>query len=548
VKKGQFYRFVFAGLLIGLFFPLQGKALRGQAYYHNSADRLFWFMIISDSHIGADGSQDTEFLTWAVTEARNILKPHFIVNSGDLTDSTNGGTIPNGPYEEEWVKYRQILIDAGVTADIYFDIPGNHDAYNDENFAFYKAYSMQGNARNTTQHSWLKSFEFGSYQFLGICTAGNDGASFSIWPWDNFGDHAGLDQDELAFIESQLTANPLAELVLIFGHHPFEAGYDDWTDTGLSYGLDDFLNLVDLHAVSLYQFGHTHDYNENIYSAGLSGGIFYLNVDSLGKSNNDHYAVMAVDGNGISIVPGQKGEWPLVLITAPMDRCLGRCPNGYAYDIPSGHANPIRALVFDKSPVSQVEFRIDQTGDWHPMQPVDSTPVWFGLWDARLYSPGSHTIEVRAQGSAAATDMVTAYLNPELYLEDSDEDGIVDVLEDANHNGVVDEGETDPYDPDTDDDGLQDGTELGVALQDVGAGTDLNYFQPDLDPATTTDPLDDDSDADGRNDGDEDRNRNGRVDAGETDPNHFDSTALPWLPLLLLDEQVDVDQDLSRSK
>jgi hypothetical protein len=260
-------------------------------------------------------------------------------------------------------------------------------------------------------------------------------------------------------------------------------------------------------------------------------------VDSLGKSNNDHYAVLAVDGNGISIVPGQKGEWPLVLITAPMDRCLGECPNGYAYDIPQSPVNPIRAIVFDKNPVSRVEFRIDKTGEWQPMQPVDSTPVWFGLWDARLYAPGTHTIEVRAQGSAAATDTVTVNINPVLYLEDSDDDGIRDVAEDTNHNGLVDEGETDPKNPDTDNDGLQDGTELGYTLQNVGGGTDLSLFQPDLDPASTTDPLDADSDDDNRQDGDEDRNHNGRKDSNETDPNHYDFTALPWLPLLLLNEE-----------
>jgi hypothetical protein len=537
-KMGRFSKALTLSLLIGLLFPSAGLPRRSQAYYHSSADRLFWFMVISDTHIGADGSQDTQYLTWAVTEARNIIDPLFIVNSGDLTDSTNGGTIPNGPYEEEWINYRQILSSAGISPNLYYDIPGNHDAYNDENFAYYKAYSMQGSAHNTTQHAWLKTFEFGSYQFLGICTAGNDGASFSIWPWDYFGDHAGLDQAELAFIEAELAAHPQAELVLIFGHHPFEAGYDDWTDTGLSYGLSTFLDLIDAYDVPLYEFGHTHDYKENIYSADLSRGIFYLNVDSLGKSNNDHYAVMAVDGNGISIVPGQKGEWPLVLITAPMDRCLGGCPNGYAYDIPKSHANPIRAVVFDKNQVGQVEFRIDQTGDWQPMQPVDSTSVWFGLWDARLYARGTHIIEVRAQGTGVATDSVTVYINPNLYLEDSDEDGIDDVSEDVNHNGKVDEGETDPQNPDTDNDGLQDGTELGYTLQDVGPGTDLSFFKPDLNPATTTDPLNADSDMDRRKDGDEDRNYNGRMDPGETDPNSPDLNALPWLQLLLLDEEV----------
>ena len=105
---------------------------------------------------------------------------------------------------------------------------------------------------------------------------------------------------------------------------------------------------------------------------------------------------------------------------------------------------------------------------------------------------------------------------------DTDDDGIPDGLEDANHNGVLDTGETDPCNPDTDGDGIQDGTELGYTLDDIGSDTDTHLFQPDLDPATTTDPLDSDTDRDGLSDGAEDPNYNGRVDPGETDPRHPD--------------------------
>ena len=119
---------------------------------------------------------------------------------------------------------------------------------------------------------------------------------------------------------------------------------------------------------------------------------------------------------------------------------------------------------------------------------------------------------------------------------DTDDDGISDGVEDANHNGVVDYGETDPCDIDTDDDGIQDGTELGYTLYDIGPDTDIDIFQPDLDPESTTDPLDDDTDNDGLLDGEEDTNHNGRVDPGESDPNIRDSRAMPWLQLLLLDD------------
>lgn len=86
-------------------------------------------MIISDIHVGTSGSQDTDHLAWAVGPAQQVVNPAFIVATGDLTDSTNGGIIPNGPYLAEWQAYRQILDAAGMTSAFYYDIPGNHDHY-----------------------------------------------------------------------------------------------------------------------------------------------------------------------------------------------------------------------------------------------------------------------------------------------------------------------------------------------------------------------------------------------------------------------------------
>ncbi len=99
--------------------------------------------------------------------------------------------------------------------------------------------------------------------------------------------------------------------------------------------------------------------------------------------------------------------------------------------------------------------------------------------------------------------------------DDSDDDGIKDGNEDANRNGRVDATETNPNLADTDADGLLDGTEIGLAAPQ-GSGTNPAIFKADLDTSTTTNPLDDDVDDDGIKDGNEDANRNGRVDAGET--------------------------------
>lgn len=145
---------------------------------------------------------------------------------------------------------------------------------------------------------------------------------------------------------------------------------------------------------------------------------------------------------------------------------------------------------------------------------------------------------------------------------DSDGDGLLDGEEDKNRNGVVSPGETDPRKRDTDGDGIADGVEVNVmgtnplkadtdgdgctdaeedknqnGVKDPGetdpkVAGDCGVADPDSDGdgipdsverATGTDPNNPDTDGDGLPDGVEDKNRNGRVDTGETDPRKKDT-------------------------
>jgi hypothetical protein len=156
-----------------------------------------------------------------------------------------------------------------------------------------------------------------------------------------------------------------------------------------------------------------------------------------------------------------------------------------------------------------------------------------GLGDACDACPNDSDNDADGDGICGDVDNCPEVSNPN--DADTDEDGIPDGVEDTNHNGVWDAGETSPCEADSDGDGIQDGTELGYTLDDIGPDTDTGVFVPDLDPETTTDALDDDTDDDGRKDGEEDLNHNGRVDPGERDPNKFNIRFFPWM-LLLLDE------------
>ena len=409
---------VFAAFLFLFLASLNCTAIAGDphsAFYSSDNDKVFWFILVSDVHIGAANGNGSDNLEWIVTEAMDVINPVFIVNSGDLTDSTNGDPLglPDGPWHEEWDEYRQILLTNGVDEDCYYDIPGNHDHYNDENFEYYLNYSIQGKATGQTQISWTREFDFGKYHFVGINTAGNDGAAFSLLP-PYFGDNAGLDSNELNFIENELEQNIDADITLIFGHHPIKRlsseetseGLEGLTVTFLSHGADELIELLDDYGILMYGYGHTHLYSEDFFSYDMTEGVIYFNVASLGKSSENLYNIVAIDCNGISTVPLAVGTWPAVLITAPLDKNLGIIDNPFTYNIPSSGSNPIRALVFDKNPVTDVQYRIDQTGDWHPMTRVANNPY---LWEAECsisLSGGDHTVEVRAVGSTTRTDII----------------------------------------------------------------------------------------------------------------------------------------------
>lgn len=126
-------------------------------------------------------------------------------------------------------------------------------------------------------------------------------------------------------------------------------------------------------------------------------------------------------------------------------------------------------------------------------------------------------------------------------VKDSDKDGLSDGAEaslgsnprdaDTDDDGVRDGDEANPSDDtdhdglnnvldvDSDNDALFDGTESGHRCSDPATNAALGHCIADKDSgATLTSPLDPDTDHGGVNDGSEDFNRNGVVDAGETDP------------------------------
>lgn len=101
---------------------------------------------------------------------------------------------------------------------------------------------------------------------------------------------------------------------------------------------------------------------------------------------------------------------------------------------------------------------------------------------------------------------------------DTDDDGLSDGVEAAGSADPDLDGLANALDPDSDNDGILDGTEAGIISPPPGTNTGAGFFVPDADPNTVTDPFDADTDGGGASDGAEDRNFDGSLDSGETDP------------------------------
>ncbi|MEE9506561.1 MAG: kelch repeat-containing protein, partial [Thermoplasmata archaeon] len=154
--------------------------------------------------------------------------------------------------------------------------------------------------------------------------------------------------------------------------------------------------------------------------------------------------------------------------------------------------------------------------------------IWFSSFDsivtieqddgyALFYSNSSKSIDKSESPTLAFSSKgkevaiiytVTWDGSPNILNNDSDNDNLIDGLEDANGNGILDSMETDPWTKDTDGDGIPDG------IEDANLNGTVQQDE--------TDPLDMDTDDDGLIDGWDDENGNGTLDSGETEGEDLD--------------------------
>ncbi len=404
VKRKKIIFCIFSQVFLLFFILTSFEILKAEDFSDitNSDDnsKIFWFTLISDTHIGTPDANDTNRLNSFFKSVKSVINPKFIINAGDLTDHVRCNLLTGGrtcDHLAQWKEYANLIDANKIQLDFYSDAPGNHDQYWENiPLLYYRDYSVQGKATGENQRSWLFDAGYGTYKFITIATP-HPGYT------NAFDDRAAgcpseLSDDELNFIENALMYENNVNLTFIFGHHPVQ---------NLVIGRTRFLELLNHFGVAMYGYGHTHRYSD---SSRISSNTLNLNVGSLWERGQ--YAIIAIDNNGISVSQAIINQWPAIIITKPLDRTLGGV-NPQAYPISPSQNNKIRVLVFGSMPTSQVLYRVDGLGSWLPLNKVRSlsnnnSHLWETTsWNTTTLSPGIHTLQVKAVGLRTRYDTVT---------------------------------------------------------------------------------------------------------------------------------------------
>ncbi len=379
-------RFASVSLTLTLLLTTPSPASAGgpeSAHYGRGSAGIFWFMHLSDSHIGAsilEGPDATTHFEFALNQGVTVIDPAFVIASGDLCDGSVNGIPASGQDQEEWNTYSGVYTQAGMTADFFFDLPGNHDGYGDVGLSYYLANSLQGKTNGTLFTDWVVQTPTGKeFYFFGLNSAGNGSGPFLEDP--------AFTPDEIAALTVGMQDHADAELTFVFAHH--QLGYPD----NSSY----IVNAILDNGGAYYLHGHRHSYTE--YLAG-NAAIVVNEVGSIGKYDNNNIGVGVIDHNAfVYRAADVTAAWPLVIISAPVSIALrgDNTPHPYAYDVCKDRPdNPVRAEVFSIAQTSEVTVAVGGLPTIQMTLAPDSEVIWEAEVDTTSLAAGDHDVVVTA--------------------------------------------------------------------------------------------------------------------------------------------------------
>lgn len=301
---------------------------------------------------------------------------------------------------------------------------------------------------------------------------------------------------------------------------------------------------------------------ETIDETGFFSMQGYYSSMQYGPDGNFYIAFQNQSDSKLRLAKGQPGQWQIEdvadlsgweVFATPNPLILDRSGNPHIAFYDKANADLLLAARFDGKWHIETVDTAGNVGQWASMALTSEGTPAISFYDATqgvLRLSASTMSTPQESDGDDIPDYLEAIHGTDPFDADSDDDGLSDGEEDQNQNGKVDAFETDPLNPDTDGDGLLDGVELGrtdgIPAMNDAAGTDMTIFHGDGDPGTQTNPLMKDTDGDMLADGAEDQNGNGVVDFDESDPNNRDTDAdgiLDGFEVRLGSSPIDIDSD-----
>jgi len=381
--------------------PVHGWGAPTDARYANDTDGIFWFMHISDIHVGADGCvepgeiHDPENFVFIMNDAVEVIKPVFVVATGDLVNGCRNHIPTSGQSEDEWNQYKSLYTSAlSAHPYPYYDVVGNHDEYAsrfpDEcpSLHWYLDYSYRGSVEHAAHFGWTHTTSLGEYYFYAVNATGECVGAFTA------GDGEVL-ESELQALRAALEDHADANLVFVFAHQgPIDPEH-------LPTNGDALFDEVAKHG-AFYIHGHVHEYKEALINRS-TGYFVAAEVNSVGKASHDNIAVGVVDHDAfIYRATSTADPWPFVIVTAPVStRLRNGNLNPWAYRVCKDKVNPVRALVFAPTQPSSVTVQVG-SGAAVPMTQVNG-PLWKAEVDTSFVAEGEADVTVTAVLSGGAT-------------------------------------------------------------------------------------------------------------------------------------------------
>lgn len=356
---------------------------------------LIWFAQITDVHVGKRAITPA-LLANFLEDLNDYVHPAFVVSTGDLVEG-NYSLTKVWANPSEWILYDSVI---SSMADIlnydYYDLPGNHDNWDNNNLSLFRQYSHIGKTFDAIHTSWTIRKGDSSALFVGISTADTVGGESPI-------SHEGrITESELKYLRAELEQP--ADTKIVFSHHsPVET---EW-----GYNIretpekKEFMELLRTSGVKLYANGHRH--KERILK---EDGTLFLTAD-----NWPHFRLYAIDlkrGQSSSFqYDADPITWPLILPVFPVNssqaiKSQRKLSPGFSLEV----------LVFSRDVIESVS--IDPgTGNWLELARA-GTYLWRLSENAEI-QPINETIKIRASDQLSRRRDIT--LTIENWQDDSRE-------------------------------------------------------------------------------------------------------------------------------